>query len=156
MTLKEMSPAIAPSQPVGLLLAPKRLAFSKRCQERLLTRMVARLGNAVLAPPATVERLEVAFLDEERRPLGQSSFGHGRLDALSISMRDLFREGLKLNARLMILAHNHPSGDCRPSAYDIAATQRISKVAQSLDIELADHLIFSQKRVLSMRKGAEL
>ena len=65
-------------------------------------------------------------------------------------------EALRLDARGIILAHNHPSGECRPSGCDIAATHQLAAVASALDIELIDHLIFTHEAVYSMRAGGLL
>jgi len=130
--------------------------FGERWQERKITGLISDLRSRLLASQAFCERFEVALLGEGQRVLGHAGLGDGRLDALSIRLRELFREALRVDATAMILAHNHPSGDCRPSAYDIAATQRIAFVGRSLEIALVDHLIFTQADVYSMRKGGEL
>lgn len=130
--------------------------FVEAGRERQLSIMVENLRSLVLAPPANCERFHVVFLDRNRAFLGESGFGTGQLGALSLNLRELFSHGLALEARNMIIAHNHPSGDCRPSAYDIDATQRLANVAQALEIGLIDHLIFADKSVYSMRAGGEL
>ena len=61
-----------------------------------------------------------------------------------------------MGARGLIVAHNHPSGDCRPSRSDILATHRLKEVAIALDIELIDHLILTENAVYSMRAGGDL
>lgn len=115
--------------------------------------IVDNLRGLVLAPPHQRERCHAVFLDDNRQFLGSNAIGLGRVDALSFSMRDLFQRALAIEARGMVLAHSHPSGDCRPSVNDIEVTKEIAKVANSLCIELIDHLIFTQSRVYSMRKG---
>ena len=118
--------------------------------------LVAYLRDLVLAPGAGHERGHVLFVDGNRSFLGDAGIGMGNLNALSLRMRELFGEALRLDARGMILAHNHPSGHCRPSRSDIAATRRLTDVARALDIELIDHLIFTQEAVYSMRAGGLL
>lgn len=118
--------------------------------------MITRLRELSLAPPTHLERFHVAFLDSERRISGITSFGEGSVAALTMRMRDLFGHALKVEAAAILVAHNHPSGDCRPSQKDIESTNRLAQIAEALDIELLDHLIFSQQRVYSMRKRGEL
>ena len=118
--------------------------------------MIENLRKLVLAPPANCERFHVLFLDADRGLLGTAALGQGSLNALTVSLRDLFQRALSVKTRGMIMAHNHPSGCFLPSAYDIDATQRIAAIAQPLEIELVDHLIFAERGVYSMRKGAEL
>ncbi len=134
----------------------KQCASGWQWQERKLTALIDELRVRVLCPPSNCERFEVTFVGDSRRVLGRSGLGNGRLDALSVSLRELFREALRVDAKGILLAHNHPSGDSRPSSFDVAATQRISAVARSLEIALVDHLIFSHSSVYSMRKEAEL
>lgn len=75
---------------------------------------------------------------------------------LSVRMRENFGEALRLDARELILAHNHPSGQCRPSSCDMTATRRLAEVARALDIVLIDHLILTDEAVYSMRAGGLL
>lgn len=130
--------------------------YADEWHERQIAAMIGRLRELVLAPPANSERLHVAFLDDTNRFLSVAGFGEGRAFALSLSLRELFRHALSVGARGILMAHNHPSGDCRPSALDIEGTRRIASVAQALDIEILDHLIFSENGLYSMRRGAEL
>lgn len=121
-----------------------------------LSALVSYLGKVVLAPGGRHERGHVIFVDGCRAFLGDSGIGIGSLGALSLRMREVFGEALRLGARGMILAHNHPSGDCRPSGSDIAATRRLAEIGRALDIELIDHLIFTTDAVYSMRAGGLL
>jgi DNA repair protein RadC len=125
-------------------------------QHERLSALVAHLGKVVLAPGGGHERAHVIFVDGYRSFLGDAGIGMGSLGALSLRMREVFGEALRLGARGMILAHNHPSGDCRPSSCDITATRRLAEVARALDIELIDHLIFTSDAVYSMRAGGLL
>lgn len=116
-----------------------------------MTQMLENIRDLVLAPPANCERFHVVFLDRNRSYLGVSYFAAGRLDSYTLRLRELFARALSLDARSMIVAHNHPSGDCRPSDHDIRATQQVATQANALEIELIDHLIFTTSQVYSMR-----
>ncbi|MEE4317542.1 MAG: JAB domain-containing protein [Erythrobacter sp.] len=129
---------------------------SSGAPEDRLGAMIAYLRGIVIAPEGMRERGHAIFVDAERCWLGDTSIGVGNLNALSLRMRTLFGEALRLDARGIILAHNHPSGHCRPSGCDIAATRRLADVARALDIELIDHLIFTREAVYSMRAGGML
>ncbi len=139
---------------VNAALQARPAAYAPQ-HERLST-LVAHLGKVVLAPGGRHERAHVIFVDGCRCFLGDSGIGMGSICALSLRMREVFGEALRLGARGMILAHNHPSGDCRPSGSDLAATRRLAEVARALDIELIDHLIFTTDAVYSMRAGGML
>ncbi|WP_249171838.1 JAB domain-containing protein [Erythrobacter sp. JK5] len=118
--------------------------------------MIEYLRSMVLMAPGGGERFHAVFVDSRKAYLGDESMGRGERDALSLRLRDLFGKALRYGASGIIIAHNHPSGDCRPSQYDIDATQRVAAIAQALDIELLDHLIFSDSAVYSMRAGGDL
>ncbi|BDI61948.1 JAB domain-containing protein [Qipengyuania nanhaisediminis] len=102
------------------------------------------------------ERMHAIFLDRDHAVLGDAQLGRGSERQLALRLRDLFGKALALDAHGLIVAHNHPSGDCRPSACDITATRRLKAIAQSLDIEVIDHLIVTRHSVYSMRAGGNL
>ncbi|MEM7703178.1 MAG: JAB domain-containing protein [Pseudomonadota bacterium] len=142
--------------PRNFLMPGFRMRGQARRSEEQTHTMVARLRELSLAPPKHIERFHVAFLDSERRVSGMASFGEGSVTALTMRIRDLFCYALKVEAAAILMAHNHPSGDCRPSQKDIESTNRIAQIAKALDIELLDHLIFSPHGMYSMRKRGEL
>lgn len=116
--------------------------------------MIDFLRAMVIAKPFEAERFHALFVDEKRSYLGDAPLGLGGSGQLSLRMRDLFSKALCLNADGILIAHNHPSGQCRPSRSDIMSTRRLETVATALDIELVDHLIFTKDAVYSMRAGA--
>ena len=67
------------------------------------------------------------------------AIGSGNFSKLNI--RYILSEVVKMNAPKIILVHNHPSGDPTPSKSDIMVTKRLKEAAQSLEIELLDHII---------------
>jgi DNA repair protein RadC len=75
----------------------------------------------------------------------------GSLDLHLIHPRDIFREAVKNNAKYIICAHNHPSGDTTPSKQDIETTKSIEQLGLMLGIKLLDHLIISQHSFTSLK-----
>ena len=65
----------------------------------------------------------------------------GGIDSTMVDSRVLFSRALEEKARLLVVAHNHPSGNISPSEQDIALTRRIAEGAKTLDMVLLDHLI---------------
>lgn len=124
--------------------------------EQRASAMIAYLREIVLAPPVRHERGHAIFVDSQSIWLGDATCGIGTMSALTLRMRALLGEALRHNAAGIILAHSHPSGHCRPSGCDIAATRRLADVARALDIALIDHLIFTTDAVYSMRAGGLL
>ena len=125
------------------------------CDQRIV-KLVDQLRRSLLMHPDNSERLHVIFLDRRRSWLGEKRFENGTSSAFALRMRDLFSQALSLGASGIILAHNHPSGVCRPSQRDVEATRCVAGIAQALEIELLDHLIFTHSAVYSMRARGEL
>jgi DNA repair protein RadC len=139
-----------------VMLAPPPAHDHASSHEQRTSAMVNYLRNVVLTPPALHERGHAIFVDAQRAFLGDAAFGMGRLGTLQLRMRALFGEALRLGASGIILAHNHPSGQCQPSGSDLTATRQLQDVARALDITLIDHLIFTNRAVYSMRAGGLL
>lgn len=87
------------------------------------------------------ERFRILFLDASRRLIADEEMQRGTISQISLYPRTIFRRALELNAAAIILVHNHPSGDPRPSADDIDVTRRIDQIGRSLGIEVLDHII---------------
>lgn len=128
----------------------------ERGSEAQLSSMIEYLRHVVLQAPVYGERFHAVFVGSQRRYLCDASMGQGDIGVLTLRMRDLFSKALSVNASALIIAHNHPSGQCRPSREDINATKRLCTIAQALDIELLDHLIFTHTGAYSMRAGGDL
>ncbi|RNJ62389.1 MAG: DNA repair protein [Porphyrobacter sp. IPPAS B-1204] len=110
-------------------------------------------AKSCLPPPVTHERGHAVFVDANSIWLGDAPCGIGTMSTLSLRLRGLLGDALRHDAAGIILAHSHPSGHCRPSGCDIAATRRLADIAKALDIALIDHLIFTSDTIYSMRAG---
>ncbi|MBY0345199.1 MAG: DNA repair protein [Sphingomonadales bacterium] len=139
-----------------LMQALARTASPPNRQDQRTAGMIGYLRSLVLAPPLQHERGHAIFLDAGSAWLGDAPCGIGTPSSLTLRMRALLGEALRLDAAGIILAHSHPSGACRPSGCDIATTRRLVDIARALDIVLIDHLIFTTDAVYSMRAGGLL
>ena len=99
------------------------------------------------------ERLHVIYCDAARRYLHDETLALGGVRRIEARARPLFERALALGAGGFLLAHNHPSGSCRPSEEDIAATRHLAAIAGALELELVDHVIVAGRRAFSMRAG---
>lgn len=84
--------------------------------------------------------------------LGDSVISTGSDNYAYVSPKDIFQFALDKNAVLMILVHNHPSGDPNPSEDDVNITRRIKNGADLLGLELADHIIIGDNDYFSFRE----
>ena len=87
------------------------------------------------------EELRVVLLDTRNRVMSVETVYVGSLNAAIVRPAEVFREAVRRNACSVIVAHNHPSGDARPSPEDIAVTTEIVKSGKLLDIDVLDHLV---------------
>lgn len=97
------------------------------------------------------ERLCVAHLGADGALLGVSLGYARRADRITVPLRRIASDALRLNTHAMVIAHNHPSGDPTPSAADRRATARIADIADALGIALHDHLVFASRDCRSFR-----
>lgn len=95
------------------------------------------------------EQFKILLLDRASRCLGVSDMGSGGITGCVVDPRMIFVAALKANATGMILAHNHPSGNTRPSDADKHITEKIVKGGRLLDIIVSDHLILTRDAYLS-------
>ena len=87
------------------------------------------------------EKLVVAHLDADQRLIETIESRSGEHDEVELPIRAIIEDAIRLGSAGIIVAHNHPSGDPQPSQADFAATRELAATAQSLGIQLHDHLI---------------
>lgn len=102
------------------------------------------------------ERLHVIYVDAAQRYLYDETLARGRIDRIVSRVRPIFERALALGAGGVLLSHNHPSGDCRPSEEDVVSTRRLRDIGEALEVRLLDHLIFTRERCFSMATGGYL
>jgi len=96
------------------------------------------------------ERFHVLCLSPRRILLADVLVAEGTEDGCLVDPREVFGAALAARASGVVLAHNHPSGDVRPSEDDIALTERAVEAGQVLGIPVVDHLVVGAGRYLSM------
>lgn len=97
-----------------------------------------------------IEQAKMILLNRNNRVLGIVDLSTGGGGSTVMDSRVIFSIALKATATSIIIAHNHPSGNLRPSSEDIRITEKLKQSAKLLDIELHDHLIISENGYLSM------
>jgi len=102
------------------------------------------------------EEVHVALLDTRHRTIRHVVVSSGGLASTGVFPRELFREAIKSNASAIVLAHNHPSGDPKPSQDDITTTQSLYKAASLVGIDLIDHIIVGRGGCTSMKQAGLL
>lgn len=97
------------------------------------------------------EQFRVLFLDVKNQLIADEVMNEGTIDHAPVYPREIARRALELSAASVILVHNHPSGDPKPSAADIAITSEIVDAATAIGVRVHDHLIIGRERVESFR-----
>lgn len=95
------------------------------------------------------ECLVVLFLDAARGLIDHEVIASGRADSVEFDQRRILLGALGRGAAGIIVAHNHPSGDPRPSTSDLKVTRRLADVARGVGICLHDHLVIAGGEVRS-------
>ena len=89
------------------------------------------------------ERFMVMYLNKANKVLGIYPMSVGGITGTVADIRIILSVALKAVATTILLAHNHPSGNMKPSQKDLELTHRIKEAASMLDIKVVDHLIIS-------------
>lgn len=87
------------------------------------------------------EEFWLLLLDRGNRLLEATSVSRGGLHGTVADPKVIFKEALDKRASCLVLCHNHPSGQLRPSEEDIRLTRKLVEGARLLDIQVQDHLI---------------
>lgn len=95
------------------------------------------------------EELWGLFLNGQGNLISGEMLTKGTLSFTAIDARTIIKRALLKNATAVIIAHNHPSGNPKPSVSDIHETGRVREACKLLDVELIDHLILTESAYYS-------
>jgi len=96
------------------------------------------------------EIFAVLFLDAQHRLIALEELFRGTLTQTSVYPREVVVRALALQAGSVVLAHNHPSGEARPSRADEALTQTLKAALALVDVRVLDHFIVTSNQAVSM------
>lgn len=95
-------------------------------------------------------------LNSEKEPVAVRCLFRGTVDQCLFHPRDVFRFACLSNASSLIVAHNHPSGNARPSQADVKITRRLIRAAAILEVPIDDHLILAGGKYFSFLEDGAL
>lgn len=90
------------------------------------------------------EEFKVIYLSSSNRLIGEETLFRGTIDRSVVYPRLIVERALKYPTKGIIFAHNHPSGDLKPSRKDIELTHELKDLLDVLDIKLLDHIILGE------------
>ncbi|MBA4134997.1 MAG: DNA repair protein [Flavobacterium sp.] len=95
------------------------------------------------------EEVKVIYLNKANIVLGIYDLSKGGISGSIVDIRVILGIALKCNSTSVILAHNHPSGNLKPSNADKIVTKNLKDACNLLDISLLDHLIVTKNNYFS-------
>lgn len=98
------------------------------------------------------ENLILVCLNTKLNPTCVSTISVGSLDSSVAHPREIFKTAILSNSAYIVLAHNHPSGNSKPSKEDINITVRVKEGGKILGIQLLDHIIIGDNEYTSLKE----
>ena len=102
------------------------------------------------------EYFKVLFLNQSNQVLGYILISEGGITDTTVDVRVILQAALLTNSVAIILAHNHPSGNLKPSRQDMEITKQVKNAAQLMRITVLDHLILTDAGYYSFSDEGEL
>lgn len=90
------------------------------------------------------EEFWVLYLNNANKVIAKNQLSKGGMTGTVVDVRIIFKSALESGAVGILLCHNHPSGNLKPSEADIEITKKVTTAGKSLDINVLDHLIITQ------------
>ncbi|MBI3518155.1 MAG: DNA repair protein RadC [Bacteroidetes bacterium] len=95
------------------------------------------------------EEFWILFLNRSNSVIKTECISRGGISGTVVDIRLILKPAIECLASSLVLAHNHPSGNLKPSGEDINLTKKIKEAAKFLDISIQDHLIIGDQAYLS-------
>ena len=96
-----------------------------------------------------IKEFKVLLLNRANRVIGIVPISVGGTAGTIADPKVIFVSALKCNASSIVLCHNHPSGNLKPSQADIELTKKLKNAGQFLDLPILEHIILTKESYLS-------
>ncbi|MBX3110706.1 MAG: DNA repair protein RadC [Fimbriimonadaceae bacterium] len=131
----------------------RRLAGQGKVKTDEITSSEAAYAMFAHLADEPAENFCVGFLDAKAKLLSVETVHKGTLTMSVVGPREVFRAAVRENAAMIVLAHNHPSGDPTPSPEDVRVTHKLVEVGEALEITVVDHIVVGHDgRYVSLRQ----
>jgi DNA repair protein RadC len=132
--------------------ATERLLHEQVIDRPLIQSWSALLDYAkVTMAHKKIEEFRILFLNRRNELVRDEVQQRGTIDHTPVYVREVVKRALELGAASIILMHNHPSGDPKPSRADIDITNQVVNAARPVGISVHDHVIISERGHYSFR-----
>ena len=95
------------------------------------------------------EEFWVILLNRSNKVIGKFQVSDGGVAGTVVDPKKLFKLALENNTSYVILSHNHPSGNLKPSEADILLTRKLIEAGKLLELPILDHIIMGEEKYLS-------
>lgn len=126
---------------------PFEAVVNQSCNSALQCYQILKLLQADTEPE---EHLWCIHLSSGNRIIGVTEVAIGCRSSAPVEPSAIFRTAILAGSASIVLAHNHPSGNCTPSTEDIESTKKIQDCGEILGIPLLDHIIISENGFCSI------
>ena len=92
------------------------------------------------------------YLDTKSKLISHRVLFKGTLNESTVHPREVFKEAFLQNANSVLIAHNHPSGDCTLSKADFEVIYKMIQVAMTMGVHLIDHIIVGKNQYYSFKE----
>ncbi|MFI3291855.1 MAG: DNA repair protein RadC [Opitutales bacterium] len=116
--------------------------------------LIARYFESRIAN-LSYEVLEVICLDSQLKLLGSSAIRicEGSVNFINVNMRKIIEIAFENSASSIVLAHNHPQGEAKPSPEDVNFTKSLSAICRPLKLDFIEHIIIAKGKYFSFRNN---
>lgn len=146
-------PGLGPNNILGLRLI--KAAADRYLEKKILDRDPISNSKALFdflrltVRDLPKEHFIAVFLDAKNRVIEVDTLFEGTLTGSSVYPREVVAAALRHHAAAVIFAHNHPSGDPRPSGEDFAVTRKLIFACGSVGVTVHEHLIIGDRGFFS-------
>ncbi|WP_299223857.1 JAB domain-containing protein [uncultured Psychroserpens sp.] len=131
------------------------ICYKRPLFDRMILIKSSEDANKILRKFVNLKRIDlkefywVMLLSQSNRVLGISEIGSGTITGVATNLKEVYQLVLMTNSSALIVCHNHPSGNLKPSQSDKKVTERLLKLADLIDVTLLDHLIITSESYFS-------
>lgn len=102
------------------------------------------------------EYLYMVCLDNKLATTSVFELSHGNVNSSVVGIREMFQKALLANAVNIVVLHNHPSGDPKPSREDVEVTKRMVEAGRLIGVNVLDHMVIGRPRYCSLKEEGYL
>jgi DNA repair protein RadC len=99
-----------------------------------------------------VEEFWVLLMNQHHRLIKKVKISHGGITETAVDIRIIMKEAVLVNATILAVCHNHPSGNLHPSKYDEELTRSIRRACELMNIRFMDHVIITDGHYYSFHE----